>query len=83
MDLPMDVYIEGIKSWSSDVDGSHNLLISVGLDCEKGFGNLEITQIMKGTKVDFYIKNEFMSRDFIKRVLNALVDKAKLENEEP
>lgn len=46
---------------------------------EKGFGQIEIMQYLDGDSV--VIDSELMDRDFIKSVLNALVDKARVRGE--
>lgn len=46
------------------------------LDEEKGFGNIDI---FYSKKHGFRIEGEAMQKDFIKEVLNAMVDVAKLK----
>jgi len=58
-------------------------VVSLGVywSCEKGFGNFLIKQTITDGELTFFIDNEMMDRDFIKRVLCAIVDKAILECE--
>ena len=49
--------------------------------CEKGYGNFLIKQTISDGELTFFIDNEMMGREFIKRVLCAMVDKARLESD--
>jgi hypothetical protein len=61
--------------------GFGNLLIEQSIDAD--FGNLWIEQSIDADGEHYYnIDNEMMSREFIKRVLCAIVDNAKLESED-
>ena len=75
------VLIDLVRS-ALDYDGAQITAIGINWACEKGVGNILITQtITAGGNVFYHIDNEMMSRDFIKRVLCAIVDKATLESE--
>ena len=76
----MEVQIDGIKS-VYDLDGHPSISVFIGWACEKGFGGIEIEQTIIDGDAKFYIDNEMMSRDFIKRVLCALVDSAWLKSD--
>jgi hypothetical protein len=74
----MEVVIEGIRSTRS-LEGEQITTVWLYWICEKGFGNLEITQTIKGGEPFYHIESEMMGRDFAKRVLCTLVDKATFE----
>ena len=76
-----EVVIDNIQSVRG-LEGEQITKIGMWWMCEKGFGNLLITQTVLGGEASFHIDNEMMDRDFIKRVLCAIVDKAKLESED-
>jgi len=83
VDELMDVYIDGAIFTTGVDEDSQETTIIIGWDCEKGFGNMAIKQVVSDGDVQFFIDNEMMSREFLKRVLCAIVDKAILSSGEP
>jgi hypothetical protein len=78
----MEVLIDLIHSMRG-LEGEQVTEIGINWICEKGVGNLLVSQIITVEgDVSYHIDNEMMSRDFIKRVLCAIVDQATLESEE-
>lgn len=76
----MDAVISGIKSYVDGIDGSH--LISILFEWQdetRGFGQMEIKQVTLDGNIYFYIDNELMSKEFVKKMLGSIVDKASLE----
>lgn len=76
----MELLIDSVQSVRG-LEGEQITRIGIWWLCEKGVGNLLIEQKIIGGEPFYRIDNELMSRDFIKRVLCTIVDKAKLESE--
>lgn len=75
----MEVEIDGVKEFKR-LDGKHCKIIRLAWeDEERGFGLIDIFQI---EDEDILIDSEYMSREFVKKVLTNLVDQARLECEE-
>ena len=72
----MEVQILGFSA------GSEMLRIVIGWsDPDTGFGQIEIMQYLDEEYGSVVIDSELMDRPFIKDVLNALVDKARVRGE--
>jgi hypothetical protein len=76
----MNVQIDMIQ-YCVGLEDEEVISINIYWSCEKGFGNFLIKQTISDGELVFSIDNEMMDRDFIKRVLCAIVDKSRLESD--
>jgi len=75
----MRVEIDGVRDFER-LDGKNCKLIRLAWeDEERGFGLIDIFQV---EDEDILIDSEYMSREFVKKVLTSLVDQARLACEE-